>query len=112
MRKDNRTRKVFIMSEDKVCCENRYYGLCPDHGMNPEVHASLVKTSIAYHALRPLMIDVAQEVANLLAWEKTDREGAKERGKTAEGRTVTALYYAQKALQKKVEELDEDWSNQ
>lgn len=86
------------MAEDKVCCIKRYYGLCPDHGMDANAHASLVKTSINYHALRPLMDDLAQEAANLMAWEK---QTSRERGKTAEGRTVTALGYALQALRKK-----------
>jgi hypothetical protein len=109
MWKNNNPDEVPVMNEDKVCCEKRYYGLCPEHGMDPEAHASLVKSSIAYRLLKPLMIDVTQEVANLMAWEK---ETARERGKTAEGRTVTALGYALKALHAKVVELDEDWRNQ
>ena len=37
------------MADDKVCCIKRYYGLCPDHGMDEAVHASLVETSKKYY---------------------------------------------------------------
>lgn len=40
--------------------------------------------------------NLLQEVSNLMAWETQD---ARQRGKTAEGRTVTALYYAAKKVE-------------